>query len=248
VNRSVFAEHGLRIAIVGWEEGSAGQVHSWAASLGIKVHCFVHPEDFEPQITFDAAMRDRDCSQFAVPQAGRFKDSPLICAADWPSPLATAGIDNVLVTISDNERRLDEMDKARRAQLTLISVKHPSVTILPDAIIGSNVILHARCLIGYRAEIGDGVIVNTGAQVDHHNVLRSGCRLDPGVILSGNVTIGRCATLHAGAVVKDRIRIGERSVVGAGAVVIRDVASATTVVGVPAKSVGRVTDVQGRNL
>jgi sugar O-acyltransferase (sialic acid O-acetyltransferase NeuD family) len=236
VNRPVFAESGLRIAIVGWEEGSAGQVHSWAASLGISVDYFVHPEDIEPRMTINEVMRDRDCSQFAFPHAGRFKDIPLICAADWPGRLASAGIDNVLVTLSDNERRIDEMNKALLAKIRLVSVKHPSVTILPDAIIGSNVILHARCVVGYRAEIGDGVIVNIGAQVDHHNVLRLGCRLDPGVILSGNVTIGKCATLHAGAVVRDRIKIGERSVVGAGAVVVHDVPVAMTVAGVPARA------------
>ena len=235
MGNSLFAEPGLRIAIVGWEEGSAGQIHGWASEQGIAVHCFVHPDNAEPLVTFDEAMRDRDCSQFAFPHAGRFKDAALICAADWPSALAKLGVENVLVTISDNQRRLAEMEKARQAKLRLISVKHPSVTILPDAIIGSNVILHARCMVGYRAQIDDGVIVNTGAQVDHHNVLRTGCRLDPGVILSGNVTIGKCATVHAGAVVKHRIKVGERSIVGAGAVVIRDVAPATTVVGVPAR-------------
>jgi sugar O-acyltransferase (sialic acid O-acetyltransferase NeuD family) len=238
VNRSTFAEEGLQIAIVGWEEGSAGQIHSWASHAGFVVRCFVHPEDTPPQVTFESATRDRDCTQFAFPHGGRFKDCPLICTADWPAQLAEAGVNNVIVTISDNELRLAEIEKALQSGLTLISVKHPTVTILPDAIIGSNVILHARCVIGYRAEIGDGVIVNTGAQVDHHCVLRVGCRLDPGVILSGNVTVGKCATLHSGAVVKHRIRIGERSVVGAGAVVIRDVTSATTVVGVPAKVLG----------
>ncbi len=228
-----------RIAIVGWEEGAAGLVQSWAAEIGYAVDCFVHPDDTAPVVDRAAALQGRDASQFATPENGSFKQRPLIAAADWPAALRARGLHHALVAISDNAQRLAEMAKAAAAGIELISALHPSVLVLPDAIIGRNVIAHARAVIGYRAEIGDGVILNTGAQVDHHCVLRAGCSLGPAAVLAGNITVGARAQIHTGAVVKNRQRIGADAVIGAGAVVIRDMPEAVTVVGVPAKPLNR---------
>jgi serine O-acetyltransferase len=225
------------VAIVGWEEGSAGLVDSWAGAAGLNVVCFVHPADRPPDVTRAAAMSDRDASQFAIPEQGQFKGRQLICAADWPQALHRAGIGAALVTHSDNHQRLREIERAQAAGIELASAIHPSALVLADALLAANVILHARSLVGYRAEIGLGTVLNSGAQVDHHCVLREACSLDPGVTLAGNVTVARFARLHTGAVVKNRIRIGLDATVGAGAVVIKDVAEGTTVVGNPARPI-----------
>lgn len=224
-----------RIAVVGWEEGSAGLVHSWASEAGLEVVCFVHPQAEPPQVSREAAMLGREATQFAIPENGRFKDLPLISAADWPQEVRRLGVTHILVALSDNARRLAEMARARQAGLALASAIHPSVTVLADLILGDNVILHARAIIGYRAELRDGVIVNTGAQVDHHCVLGAGCSLDPGVVLAGNVSIGSEARVHTGAVIRNKITVGVRAVIAAGAVVTEDVQDDVTVMGVPAK-------------
>jgi sugar O-acyltransferase (sialic acid O-acetyltransferase NeuD family) len=223
------------IAIVGWEEGSAGQIETWAAAADLRIACFVHPDDHPPAVTREAAMRGRAASQFDIPENQIFKSRPLICATNWPAALKERGLSTALVTLSDNRSRAQEIEKAIAAGLALASAIHPTATILADALISPNTILHARCLVGYRAEIGIGAILNCGAQVDHHSVLRSCCSIDPAVILAGNVTVGSLARLHTGAVVKNRISIGANATVGAGAVVIRDVPESTTVVGVPAR-------------
>ena len=225
-----------RVALVGWHEGLAGLVHAW---LDQPVSHFVHPSDEAPAVDPVAARAGRAASRFEIPQAGRFKGLPLVSSANWPAILRTEGICRALVLLADGQDRLDQIALARAAGIELIGARHASATILPDAIIGDNVVLHARSLIGYRAEIRAGVIINSGAQIDHHSVIEEGVTIDPGAILAGNVHVGRCARIHTGAIIINRLSIGEGAVIGAGAVVIRDVPPGTTVAGNPARPIMR---------
>jgi sugar O-acyltransferase (sialic acid O-acetyltransferase NeuD family) len=197
------------------------------------VRAFVHPEDDQPEIDF-VAVRNRPSQRFDYPADGTYKGRPLLCGRDWPELLRRRGIGMVIVTLSDKFRRLEEIARAREAGLEIPSAVHPSVVVLPDAILGSSLVVHARAVIGYRAELGDGVIVGIGVQLDHHNVIREGVTLDPAAVTAGNVLIERCAHVHTGASIINRVTIGAEAVVAAGAVVIRDVAPRTLVAGVPA--------------
>ncbi len=224
------------LGIVGWEEGTAGQIHGWIeAALGYTVTAFVHDADEEPQLDPADVLRGRAASQFDFPHDGRFKGVPLVCAREWPARLHAAGVRHVLVTLADPRRRAAAIAAARGAGLSPINAIHPSAVVLPDAILADNVIAHARAVIGYRAEIESGVILNTGAQVDHHSVLRSCCTLDPGAICAGGVLIEAFAHIGPGAVIAKRVRVGTGAHVAAGAVVLGDVAPETRVVGVPAR-------------
>jgi serine O-acetyltransferase len=226
------------IAIVGWEEGHAGQVDSWFEASGLgHVACFVHPEDFPPAVDALAALRGRAVKRFDVPTETSFKGAPLLSASDWPSVIVRAGIRRALVLLSDARRRQAEISRARHAGIVLASACHPSALVMPDAELGENVVLHARAYVGYRAEVHDGAIVNVGAQIDHHSALHRCATMDPGAVVAGNVTIGERAHVHAGAIVINRIRIGEDAIVGAGAVVIRDVEAGAKVVGNPARRI-----------
>jgi sugar O-acyltransferase (sialic acid O-acetyltransferase NeuD family) len=227
----------IPLAIVGWEEGHAGQIHSWIGKArAMHVSVFIHDEDQPPALDPAVVMNGREASQFDFPRDGRFKGVPLVCARGWPERVRALGIAHVLVTHGDERRRFTAIAAARAAGLTLVNAIHPSATILADAILGDNVILHARALIGYRAEVEAGAILNTGAQIDHHTVLRSCCTLDPGVICAGGVVIERFAHVGPGAVVTKRVRIGSGAEVAAGAVVLADVPAETRVMGVPARA------------
>lgn len=226
-----------KLAIVGWHEGAAGQIHSWIEEVtGYQVACFINPSNSPVEIINPPV---RPASQFDYPQPDSFKGIDLINSENWPQYLLDKSIEFVLITSVDAEQRLEQIQRAKSSGLTLISAIHPSATIMQDAILGENIILHARSFVGYRAEIGSGCVLNTGAQIDHHNVLEECVTVDPGVVTAGGVKMERFSTVHTNATIINNINIGQLSVVGAGAVVIRNVKHCSVVAGVPATEIGK---------
>lgn len=227
------------VALVDWEEGTAGQVDSWFEASGLgHIACFVHADDEPPSVDPLTARIGRPASQFDVPSRAHFKGRPLISARDWPSTLKTLGIHRAIVALPDLKRREEEIAAARRSGIKLVNAIHPTALIMPDAIIGESIVMHARAYVGYRAEIRDGALLNVGVQVDHHSVIDTCATLDPAAVTAGNCYVGPRARLYTGATLKNRIRVGADAIVGAGTVVIRDVEPGWTVVGNPARRIG----------
>ena len=225
------------IAIVAWDEGTAGQIHSWIGDIGYHVACFVNVADCPPNVNVAYERPRREAKQFDFPMGNTFKGLPLISAIDWPKALLEAGINKALVMVPDQRERLRSIDRARQEGITLINAIHPTATIMKDVILHDNIALFARAYIGYRAELLPGVLVNTGSQIDHHNVVKECAHIDTGVTTAGNVVIEPFARIHTGAKIINNIKIGEGSIVGAGAVIIDHVPENVTVVGVPARTV-----------
>jgi carbonic anhydrase/acetyltransferase-like protein (isoleucine patch superfamily) len=102
-----------------------------------------------------------------------------------------------------------------------------------------------RIEIGARTNIQDGAILHG----------------DPGkpTILEADVTVGHRATIHSayietgcligiGAIVLNGVRVGKGSIIGAGCVVTKDVPPHSLMVGIPAKCLREVTDVEVEEL
>lgn len=221
------------IAIIGWEEGGPGQIHSWfEKETGQKVYCFVNPTDEYVDVDLT---KKRDSQKFSYPTRDSFKDRPLITSSNWAKVLKGLGIKKVLICLSDKEMQEKCFNIACKEGFDILSAIHPSVIFLPESFTGRGVVIHAGVIVGYKVEIHDGAVINTGAQIDHHSIIKEFACIDPGVVLAGNVTIHRKAQIHSGAVIINKIRIGESSIIGAGAVIIKDVPSFSTVVGVPGR-------------
>jgi len=222
------------IAIVGWGEGTAGQIHSWFEKTGnYQIACFINPTDLP--IDVDPKKIDRDATQFSYPTETSFKDRPMINSLNWVRVLKELNISKVLITTHNPHQRFKEISQARKNGIKLVNAIHPTALMMEDAIVGDNVIMHARAFVGYRAEVGSGTIIDTNAQVDHHNVIEQCVTIDPGVVTAGNVTIGRYTKIHTGTIIINRKRIGEGCILGAGSVIIDDVPDNVTVVGVPGR-------------
>lgn len=219
------------IAIIGCEEGTSGQIHSWMMKFDVyRVECFINISK-EP-ITIQ---KNRNSRLFHYPTATNFKDKPLYTTLDWIQLLHSLHINKILITINDKVERHKLIEKAIESGFELINAIHPSVIINEDVVIHKNVIIHSGAIIGYCTEIFDGVIINTGVQLDHHNVIKECVTIDPGVVTAGNVTINPYSQIHTGVIVINKINIGSNSIIGAGTVVINDIPDDVTVVGVPGR-------------
>jgi sugar O-acyltransferase (sialic acid O-acetyltransferase NeuD family) len=138
-------------------------------------------------------------------------------------------------------RRLAE--EARAAGLAAAPpLVHPNVVLDRGRVtLGEGTVVCPGTTLTTDITVGRHVQINLHCTVGHDAVLHDYATLSPGVHISGWVTLAPGAFVGTGAVtVEGRegapLTIGEDAVVGAGAAVVKDVAPATTVVGIPARA------------
>ncbi len=113
---------------------------------------------------------------------------------------------------------------------------HPFSSVHPDVTLGPGTVVFAGGIVQAGARIGAHVILNTRASVDHHCHVGDYAHIAV-AHLGGGASIGEGVFLALGSIVLPGLHVGDWAVVGAGAVVTRNVAPATTVVGVPARPI-----------
>ncbi|SDL67252.1 transferase hexapeptide (six repeat-containing protein) [Modicisalibacter muralis] len=145
----------------------------------------------------------------------------------------------VIVGVGNNRIRLAKTRELAAHGARLVSVVHPSAVISPHAVLGRGSVVFAGAVIQVDSQLGEACIVNTRACVDHDCHLADGVHICPGASLAGSVEIGEASWIGIGSSVKQQVRLGSDVIVGAGAAVVCDVLDKQTVVGVPAKSLGR---------
>lgn len=144
---------------------------------------------------------------------------------------------DLFVAIGDNRIREELQEKLEKAGASIPVLVHPQSIIGNDVSIGMGTVLMAGVIINCCSKVGKGCIVNTGATIDHDNVIEDFVHLSPGTHLAGNVRIGKGTWIGIGGLVSNNVSIITRSIIGAGAVVVKDINTAGTYVGVPARGV-----------
>jgi sugar O-acyltransferase (sialic acid O-acetyltransferase NeuD family) len=153
-----------------------------------------------------------------------------------------ASHDAVIVAIGDNRTRLGRYRELVAAGARMTSIVHPASTVSPRATVGQGSVICAAAVLGPYAVIGSVCIINTGATVDHDCLLGDGVHVSPGAHLGGAVRVGHLSWIGIGAAVRQNIVIGANVIVGAGAAVVSDVGDDRTVVGIPARPIGKTPE------
>ena len=154
---------------------------------------------------------------------------------------ARAGEIDVAMGIGNPRTRRGIVERLRGQARAFPVLVHPSVPRFDRVTVGEGTQLHAGTILTTDIVLGAFVILNRHVDVSHDCRVSDWATLAPAVTLTGGVSVGEGADLGARATCIPRVRVGDWSVIGAGAVVTRDIPDGVTAVGVPARSLGKVS-------
>ena len=145
------------------------------------------------------------------------------------------------VGIGSPRHRETAVARAASAGFDFETLVHPRVERSRWIELAEGVLICAGNILTTNIRVGRHVHINLSCTVGHDVVIGDYATLAPGVNVSGRVRIGARAYIGTNVSIINGesdapLVIGDDAVVGAAACVTRDVAPATTVVGVPARA------------
>ena len=218
-------------AVIGWEEGVAGQVSDW---INYNILFYVYPKDKFPKINLKK-IRSKPLKNFDFPKNGKYKSKSIICKKNWPEFLKQKKVKNILILVSDKKLRLKLIDTAKKNKIKILNAVHPSSVILKSSKLGVGIVIEPFVFVGYKAKIDDGVVIQQNSAVEHGSLIEKGVSINPNVMVTGNCHIEKNCTLHTGSIISNNTKIKKNSIIGAGSLVLEDVKQNSFYWGSPAK-------------
>ena len=104
--------------------------------------------------------------------------------------------------IGNNDFRCKLIIEIQSAGGEVVSIIHPTAYISPTVKVGIGVAILPNASVGTNVVIGDGCIVNMHSVIDHDTVLEKGVHIAPGAIVKGENRIVAYSKIESGMVVE----------------------------------------------
>lgn len=115
---------------------------------------------------------------------------------------------NIIVAISDAEKRLQMISKIEETPCRLISLVSPRAYIAPTAQIGAGCIIEPLAVVHTGCVLTKGCIVSAGAVINHVSMLCDGVHVDCNATIEGHTLIPAGVKIPAGIVYKrDSVKV-----------------------------------------
>jgi sugar O-acyltransferase (sialic acid O-acetyltransferase NeuD family) len=168
-------------------------------------------------------------------------DSPVLGDFDWLDANRSI-VDAVAIGIGSPAARLAVADRLADefGSFETPALIHPTAQFdVASTSIDRGAAICAGAIATVNVAIGSFASIGVSVTIGHESRIGKGCVVNPGANISGGVTLGEGVLVGTGAQILQYLTIGERASVGAGAVVVKDIAEGTTVVGIPARPIGK---------
>lgn len=117
---------------------------------------------------------------------------------------------------------------------------HQKAVVSPHANIGKNVLIMAGVVVTSNAKIGNHICILPNSVIHHDVVIEDLCLIAANATIAGNVHIGKNCYIGAASSIKNGLSIEANSLIGIGSNIIKDVSSATVMVGNPAMALRKI--------
>ena len=141
----------------------------------------------------------------------------------------------MMVAVADSQERKRIVEKLPK-ETTYFTFIHPTALIMDNNVeIGNGSFIGAYSIITTNVKIGQHSILNRGNQIGHDTIIGDYFSAMPGAVVSGNVILGEQVYIGTNSSIKEKIQVYSNVTVGSNAAVVKNIMTAGTYVGVPAK-------------
>ncbi len=161
-------------------------------------------------------------------------------------PLATARAMpdmSFVYAISSYANRLKRIEFLAGLELSherFVTLIHPGAEVYSSAVIGRGAAIYKNVIVFPNCRIGDFVVIYGNTTLNPGCVICDYALIAGQVFVGAGARIGPAAFLAGASSVKEGVKIGPGAIVGMATPALHDVPAGTTVVGNPARAIGKI--------